>query len=113
MNSFDELDNIFNDVVEEISTQDIKVESDKKWMFYISMSDSHTRRDLHPYDDITLKQIRKLFRIANYPCELIYSNDVTEYPEFAFDIPKHTSFKFLVKFYELVEKMPLYLYNVS
>ena len=55
MNSFDELDNIFNDVVEEISTQEVTVESDKTWMFYISMSYSYTRRDLHPYDDITLR----------------------------------------------------------
>lgn len=111
MSSFDDLDNIFNDVIEEIATQEVTVESDKTWMFYITMSDSYTRRDLRPDDDIILKQIRKLFRIANYPCELIYSDEVTEYPEFAFDIPKRTSFKFLVKFYELVEKMPLYLYN--
>ena len=34
MNSFDELDNIFNDVVEEISTQEVKLNL-KRWMFYI------------------------------------------------------------------------------
>ena len=37
MSYFDELDSIFNDVCEDIATQEVTVESEKSWMFYISI----------------------------------------------------------------------------
>jgi len=109
MDIFDEIDNICNSIAEDIASQEVSVNTNDRWMFYLSLSDAYSRRDLHPDDDDVLKKVQRLFRVANYPYELIYSDDERAFPEFAFDIPERTSFKFLVKFFEIIEQMPLYL----
>ena len=109
MEIFDEIDSICNSVAEDIASQEVSVNTNDRWMFYLSLSDAYSRRDLHPDDDDVLKKVQRLFRVANYPYELIYPDDERAFPEFAFDIPENTSFKFLVKFFEIIERMPLYL----
>ena len=109
MEIFDEIDSICNSIAEDVASQEVSVDTNDRWMFYLSLSDAYSRRDLHPDDDDVLKKVQRLFRVANYPYELIYPDDERAFPEFAFDIPERTSFKFLVKFFEIIERMPLYL----
>ena len=110
MNMRDELDEqIFDDIVVDIITADVEVEKPKKWNRFLSLSQHYKSK----YDALILKRISNIFRANNYPYELIYT-EYEEIPEFAFDCSIRYSFKFLVKFFETIDKMPLFLtYNTD
>lgn len=111
MNMKDELEEqIFDDIVADIITADVEVEEPKKWNRFLSLSRNYNSK----YDALILKRISNIFRANNYPFELIYTEDDREIPEFAFDCSFRYSFKFLVKFFEVITKMPLFLtYNID
>ena len=111
MSMRNELDeHIFDDIVADIITADVEVEEPKKWNRFLSLSRNYNSK----YDALILKRISNIFRANNYPFELIYTEDDKEIPEFAFDCSIRYSFKFLVKFFEVIDKMPLFLtYNID
>ena len=111
MNMKEELEEqIFDDIVADIITADVEVEKTKKWDRFLSLSRNYNSK----YDALILKRISNIFRVNNYPFELIYTEDDNEIPEIAFDSNIRYSFKFLVKFFEVIDNMPLFLtYNTD